>query len=104
MATSILSIKEITILTSTNEIRLIADMQRDNLSYETTIGLSSTQLNLIINQLQKLNPDFEVSELFMEEQVDYQTSLYSFMSTSLENTIIPMDCFDVNYELKQIRA
>jgi len=104
MATSILNIKEITLLTSTNEITLIADMQRDNLSYETAIGLSSTQLNLIINQLQKINPDFEVADLFMEEQVDYQTSMYSLSGTKLENTMIPMDCFDINYELKQIRA
>ncbi len=104
MATSILNIKEITLLTSTNEITLIADMQRDNLSYETTIGLSSTQLNLIINQLQKLNPEFEVSELFLEEQVDYNTSMYSLQGIKLENTLIPMDCFDMNYELKQIRA
>jgi hypothetical protein len=104
MAPSILSIKEITLLTSTNEITLIAEMQRDNLSYETTIGLSSTQLNLIINQLQKINPDFEVSELFLEEHVDYQTSMYSFMASKLENTCIPMACFDVNDELKQIRA
>jgi hypothetical protein len=104
MATSILNIKEITLLTSTNEITLIAYMQRDNLSYETAIGLSSTQLNLIINQLQKINPDFEVADLFMEEQVDYQTSMYSLLGKKLENTMIPMDCFDVNYELKQIRA
>lgn len=104
MATSILNIKEITLLTSTNEITLIADMQRDNLSYETTIGLSSTQLNLIINQLQKLNPEFEVSELFLAEQVDYNTSMYSLHGRALENTLIPMDCFDMNFELKQIRA
>ncbi len=104
MATSILNIKEITLLTSTNEITLIAGMQRDNLSYETKIGLSSTQLNLIINQLQKLNPDFEVAELFVEEQVDYQTSMYSLLGNKLENTLIPMDCFELNYPLKQIRA
>jgi len=104
MATSILNIKEITLLTSTNEITLIADMQRDNLSYETKIGLSSTQLNLIINQLQKINPDFEVSELFLEEQVDYNTSMYSLEGRMLENTLIPIECFDLNYELKQIRA
>lgn len=104
MATSILNIKEITLLTSTNEITLIAEMHRDKLSYETTIGLSSTQLNLIINQLQKINPDFEVADLFLEEQVDYATSMYSLMGSKLGNTCIPMDCFDVHDQLKQIRA
>jgi hypothetical protein len=104
MAASILNIKEITLLTSTNEITLIADMQRNNLSYETTIGLSSTQLNLIINQLQKINPDFEVADLFLEEQVDYAISMYSLKGSKLENTSIPMECFDVHDQLKQIRA
>jgi hypothetical protein len=104
MATSILNIKEITLLTSTNEITLIADMQRNKLSYETKIGLSSTQLNLIINQLQKINPDFEVADLFLKEQIDFATSMYSLMASKLENTCIPMDCFDVHDQLKQIRA
>lgn len=104
MAASRLSIKEITLLTASNEIMLVGTVHKNNLSYDSRFGISSTQLNQIINNLQKINPNDEVASMFKSEQVGYNELMYTLNGLSFSSNTIDMDCFDNFQELKQIRA
>jgi hypothetical protein len=53
--TETMQLKDIIVLSATNEITLSGTVNRDHLHFDTKMNLTSTQLNVLLNQLQKLN-------------------------------------------------
>lgn len=77
---------------------------KNHLSFETQLIVSFSELNRILNQLQKLNPMISVSELFQEERLDQQFSQYFLDGERLNNNTLMMNHFVLDSAKKQIRA
>lgn len=77
---------------------------KNHLSFETQLIVSFSELNRILNQLQKLNPMISVSELFQEERLDQQFSQYFLDGERLNNNTLMMNHFVLDLAKKQIRA
>jgi hypothetical protein len=99
-----LAIKEIMVFTSNNDIVLKGTQNHDYLSFETQLYVNSTQLNLIINQLQKVNVNQDVSSLFTTQSGEDGKSILCFDGSVLDNAIIGFDLFQQNESIMQIRA
>jgi len=76
---------------------------KNHLSYETEFFVSFSELNDIINQLQKSNSEICVSEMFKEERLDEYLTQYLFNATSLKNPILSVGQYFTNSAKKQIR-
>jgi hypothetical protein len=104
MRTNSIAIQEISLYTAKDEICLKGRMQQGQLSYETSVFISSTQLNMVINQLQKLNEDVDVSASFSSKS-DYEGNLFMWMNTNdLTETSIPWETFSSTQKQLLIRA
>lgn len=99
-----IEIKEIIILSSNNEITMTGVVKRNMMTYTTHMGLDSTQLNLVINQLQKINPDNEISEMFNSRSGENGQILFFFNTNDLENNTLEIDSFSQNETILQVRA
>lgn len=99
-----IEIKDIILLTETNEITLTGRISRNLLQYDTQISIDTTQLNLIINQLQGLNPEQEVSALFVSNRAANGKSFFYFDGQVLANNSIEVDTFSRDQDVLQIRA
>ena len=99
-----IEIKDIILLTETNEITLTGRISRNMLQYDTQISIDSTQLNLIINQLQRMNPEYEVSAMFASNKAANGKQLYYFDGQDLANNSLEVDTFASSRDLLQIRA
>ena len=99
-----IEINEIMILSSNDEIMIKGTQQREFLSFETQLYINSTQLNKIINELQKLNAEQEVSEMFKSQPSIDGKTMFCFDATELEISTIEFDVFEQNNKLLQIRA
>jgi len=98
-----IEINKIYVLPNMNEIMVFGTVQRNSFTYDTRININSTQLNLIINELQRKNPDIDVSELFQSQS----TSNGMFMHVDyaqIHSKLIEMRVFEQNNSLHQIRA
>ena len=102
--TETIQLKDILVLTATNEITVSGTVFRDHLHFETRFNLTSTLLNVLMNQLQKLNPDIEVSELFETIQSTNQLNLFLLDASNLTENQIDLSMFQTFQPLKQIRA
>ena len=103
-STQKIEIKDILFLTENNEITLTGTVNRNLLSYETHMLLDSTQLNLVINQLQRINPNFEVSELFQSRTSENGNIVFYFDACELDNSTLEVESFAQNQVILQIRA
>lgn len=103
-STQKIEIKDILFLTENNEITLTGTVNRNFMSYETHMLLDSTQLNLVINQLQGINPDCEVSELFRSRYSENGNIVLFLEASELENSTLEVDSFTQNQTILQIRA
>ena len=77
---------------------------KNHLSYPSEMFISFSELNQLMNYLQKENPSVSVSELFIEESMgnDYtQTSLDGYL---LENQLVDINLFCNAGSKKLIRA
>jgi hypothetical protein len=99
-----LAIKEIMVFTSNNDIVLKGTQNYDYLSFETQLYVNSTQLNMIINQLQKGNINQDVPSLFTTQSGEDGKSILCFDGSVLDNAIIVLDLFQQNESIMQIRA
>lgn len=86
-----------------DEFRLIGTYIQNTLSYETEIRLGQSKLNKLINQLQKLNPELEVSDLLQSEILPEGELHYTLDAQMLNNTF-PFSALVGDTTYKQIRA
>ena len=104
MRTNSIAIQEISLYTAKDEICLKGRMQQGQLSYDTSVFISSSQLNRVINQLQKLNEEVDVSASF-SSKCDYDGNLFMWLNTQdFNETSIPWDTFSLPQKQMLIRA
>lgn len=98
------NLAEIAILSFANEITMRGKVTKNNLCYESQITINSHQLNKVINELQKQNPDEDISGSFQTESDGYGNTIYFFNGTKLAENGLAFDSFAIWNESKQIRA
>jgi hypothetical protein len=78
--------------------------RHDHLSHETQLFVTFSELNRLISDLQRSNPEAPLSELFMEEKIDTSYTQYTFQGECLENRTIYIDSKHLLSVRKEIRA
>jgi len=90
--------------THDSNVLIQASSIKNHLSFETEFFVSFSELNDLLNQLQKSNAEVCVSDLFEEERLDEDLTQYFLNAKSLENPIVYVGQYFSNSEKKQIRA
>lgn len=99
-----ISINSITYDTIDSNVLIHAVQQKQHLSFETTFMVSFTDLNVVLNELQKMNPEVVIGDLFVEEKLSQDYTQYFFNSQHLENRTVTMNQYLLEGAKKQIRA
>jgi len=99
-----IEIKEVLILSGAEEITVVGVVHRDQLHYETQIEIRSTQLNMLINELQKKNPEVEVSGMFQSRPLATGKSFFYLNGLETIDSVINIDTIYEEQMIRQIRA
>jgi len=100
----LLKINAITYDNVDSNVLIQATSLNDHLSYETQLFISFSELNIVLNELQKRNPEKKVSELFIEERLDQYFTQHYLDANTLKNSTILFDRSILSSTKKQIRA
>jgi hypothetical protein len=87
-----------------DEVILTGDLSAGYLSYETRVFLSSCQLNVLINNIQLMNPEAEVLELWETFQAMNGGKCYLLKSENIPNCFLDMGIFSDEEKIYQVRA
>lgn len=99
-----IEINEILVLTGSDEITIAGTVKRDLLNYETRIEIQSTQLNRVINELQKNNPEIEISSMFQSRPLASGQSFFYMKGLENINSEIAIETITHSRMIRQIRA
>lgn len=102
MATQI-NIKGIYFLSSSQEVSILGTVQQGIFSYPSEIVTDHSGLNLVMNQLQHLNPDMDVYGL-LESLQNGTTQYYELSTTSLHHTSIETSFISSAKPYRELRA
>jgi hypothetical protein len=102
MATQI-NIKGIYFLSSSQEVSIVGTVEQGILSYPSEIITDYSGLNLVMNQLQQLNPDMEVHNL-LESMKNGATRYYELNTKSLKQTSIETSFISKAKPYRELRA
>jgi hypothetical protein len=98
-----ITIEEITLLNSRNEIHVRGTQHRGYLNFASSWYISSHELNRLLNQLQKVNPSKEIGALF-ENNYSSEGLIMCLTAQDLDNSTIEMNWMDVTVPILEIRA
>ena len=106
MNTSIRTIEVNTILFESNdpEVLVKGTMTKGHMTFETDMLISQSQLNRLINQLQRQNNNLEMSQLLRSDKMYDNETLYTAELSSVSNRSINLRDLSVLRPVKQIRA
>lgn len=86
------------------KVLIKGEIFKNHLSYSSEMFISFSELNLLLNCIQTLNPSVNVSDLFVEEMYGGNYSQTSFNIKMLENNEIDFAHFSAYSQKKLIRA
>jgi len=106
MNTFIRTIEVNSILFESNdsEVLVKGTITKGHMTFDTDVIISHSQLNCLINQLQKQNNSLEVSELLTSERMYNDEILYSAELSAISNRRVDLENLTVMRPVKQIRA
>ncbi|MCX6191064.1 MAG: hypothetical protein NT109_02150 [Flavobacteriia bacterium] len=84
-----MEIKQIKITSWEQEVLILGELSTGNFNYQSSVVINISDLNRLINLLQKLNPCHEISEMFSSKEFPDGTE-YEFNATTLQNRTISM--------------
>jgi hypothetical protein len=96
-------IEQISFMGGADEISIKGRSIHDNLNFETEIRIEATMINLILNGLQKQNPEMIVADLVESEELPNGDCYYCLQTKELHN-VLPVDLFSNSTRYRQIRA
>jgi hypothetical protein len=102
MATQI-NIKGIYFLSSSQEVSIVGTLQQGIFSYPSEIVTDHSGLNLVMNQLQQLNPEMDVFGL-LESLQNGATQFYELSTRLLTNTNIETTYISSVKSYRELRA
>jgi hypothetical protein len=100
-----LNIKKIYFETGESDVTVKAKVISGNLSYDSEIIIDFSDLNLLLNQMQKVvNDEIQLSSLFESEKMYNGNLLYTLeIEKQIEESIL-IEKLSFNNPIKQIRA
>ena len=106
MYTEAKTIEVSTILFESNdpEVLLKGTVSKGFMTFDTDVIISHTQLNQLMNQLQKQNQSLEYDTLLTSEKMYNDETLYTANFTSDLNRSVNLEELMFSESLKQIRA
>ena len=106
MNTYIRTIEVNSILFESNdpEVLVKGTITKGYMTFDTDVIISHSQLNCLINQLQKQNNNLEMSELLTSERMYNDETLYSAELSAISNRCVDLENLTVMQPVKQIRA
>ena len=106
MNTSSRTIEVNSILFESNDTEVLVKgrMSKGHMTFETDMLISHSQLNSLINQLQRQNADLEISQLLRSEKMYNDETLYSAELSTVFNRSVNLQDLSVISPIKQIRA
>ena len=100
-----MNIRQITFETGELDVLVNTTIQQGNLSYDTELIISYTDLNLLINKMQKEVADsIDISSLFETDKMYNGNLMYSLDLEKKINTSIQIEYMEFNHSIRQIRA
>jgi len=100
-----ISVNKIVFETGNEDVSVNANVQKGNLTYDSELVISFSDLNLLINKIQKnVSENTDVSSLFESEKMYNGNLLYTL---DLEKKItypISLGVIEFNNNVRQIRA
>ena len=100
----ILEVEQVIFESGDPEVNVKGTIIQGFLSYETEIVINSTQLNAIMNQLQRNNPDINIYDHLETIDLDQNTTLFRGIFDSLEDKKIDLMFIEDIESIKEIRA
>lgn len=98
-----IALNHITFNSEMEELNIRGTVTNNQLSYESTFRVHSSILNRLINALQKMNPDIEVSALLEVENLPNGEFNYILNTSEIDN-YLPAYLFEQQQTFRQIRA
>lgn len=100
-----MNIHQITFETGESDVWVNASIQQGNLSYDTELVIGFTDLNLLINKMQKeVDDQIDISSLFETDKMYNGHLMYSLDLEKKINTSIQLEYMEFNNSIRQIRA
>ena len=87
-----------------NDVLVKGTEHQGLLSFDSEFIISQSQLNSLINQLQKNNADFQIENYLNSERVDYDEELFFADFDKLTNNNVQLRFANYSPNYKQIRA
>jgi hypothetical protein len=84
-----LEIKQIKITSWEQEVLILGELFTGNFNYQSSVVINISDLNRLINLLQKLNPCHEISEMFTSKDFPDGTE-YEFNAITLQKRTISL--------------
>lgn len=103
-ANTIFNVQSILFESNDPEVLMRGTMVKGVMQYESELILSQTQLNMVINLLQRQNTETTIHDLISGEPMYDGGMLYSGTFAELPNATITLDAITTNVPMKQIRA
>lgn len=100
----ILEVEQVIFESGDPEVNVKGTIKQGFLSYETEIIINSTQLNAIVNQLQRNNSEINIYDLIESTELDEYTTLYRGIFNDLEQKSIDLMFIENIESIKEIRA
>lgn len=102
--TRIIEIKALLFESNDPEVLVKGTIQKGHMNFETDVIISQSQLNSLINQLQKQNHGREVYEFLSSKKMYNGEIMYTAELSDLENRMVNLaDIFPIE-SIRQIRA
>lgn len=100
-----LEIQKIIFETGDSDVLVNANITQGSLSYKTQLVVSYTDLNILINKIQKtIQDDLDISSMFESEKMYNGNLLYTLDIEKKFNSIIELNSFSFDHNIRQIRA
>ncbi|PWL27345.1 MAG: hypothetical protein DCO96_11410 [Fluviicola sp. XM-24bin1] len=103
-ANTIFNIESILFESNDPEVLMRGTMVKGVMQYESELILSHTQLNKVINLLQRQNAETTIHDLISSEPMYNGALLYSGTFAGLSNPNISLDSISADVPMRQIRA
>ena len=98
-----IAVSQLEFSNQSEEVILKGQLINQTLSYQSTFIVGISMLNVLLNNLQKSNPDFDVQELIEVESLPNGELNYILNAEEISN-ILPAWLIESEKTFKQIRA
>jgi len=102
--TNNVAVKSVVFTSTDSDVLLKGTIEKGHLSYDTELVITQTQLNVILNSLNRQNEIFAIDDCLSSELIGREETLYYADFGHLPNSLINIQAIMGAQEILQIRA